>query len=198
MSPSPKERVNPYNLKPKLNMQRNKPMRKHVQLTTLILLPLAIIGCGGDATDSTGAPTDAVVEINQEDIVMTAPAVEEAPAAATTPTSPAVPGIPGAAPTSPTGQSQEEQLLSSMTAAEKADYEKQMEGINSSAEGETANFSIIRNDVQAAVESYYDDNRKLPSSLQVLVSEGYLSAIPRLPKGKSIRIDGKTLEVTVE
>jgi hypothetical protein len=62
---------------------------------------------------------------------------------------------------------------------------------------EKATHAILIGDVQQALEWYVGDHKELPENLQVLVDKKYLPRMPFVPKGKVLRINGKTLEVTV-
>ena len=167
-----------------------------VAISSIFLLT----GCGDNPEEDTS------VSIEEEDVVMTqqdlvvegtaAPAPAPVPGTPTPPvpgasTAPPVPGAPQAATSA-------NDPTAFMTPFEKEEYKREQDEMKEAVEAETANFSIIENDVQAAVEAYYTDYNKLPANLADLVKGEYLSSIPRLPAGKSLRIDGKTLEVKVE
>ncbi len=167
-----------------------------VAISSIFLLT----GCGDNPEEDTS------VSIEEEDVVMTQQdlVVEAtaAPAPAPVPETPP-PSVPGATttppvPGAPQAATSANDPTAFMTPFEKEEYKKEQDAMREAVEAETANFSIIENDVQAAVESYYTDYNKLPANLADLVKGEYLSSIPRLPAGKSLRIDGKTLEVKVE
>lgn len=131
------------------------------------------------------------LELDEQDVVMTA---EEAAVAA--PAAGAPPGAPAAP--EPDPDKAEAAAVAQMTPREKAEYEERVKPLMEAAEIESANHSILLGDLQQAVESYQFDTGKLPANLGVLVKEGYLDRIPRIPAGKKVRINGATMEVTLE
>ena len=154
---------------------------------------LLLVGCGG----SEGGTGDAAsnfqsVTPDYQDVVISTdsdPAEVEAAAA---------PPPPGEVAPPPVVEDTEQQRLSRMTARERAEYDEQMKAINESKATESANHSVLLGDIRQAVENYHLDHRALPSDMRVLVQKGYLQAMPRIPAGKKLRIDGTTLEVTLE
>ncbi len=152
-----------------------------------VLGVLVLCGCGGGS----GGKVE-TVRADFDDVVMDASGVEPAEEAAPVP-------VPGDAPPAPEAAANgEAALLATMTVREKQELEEKNRPIIEAAQTEAANNSILLNDVQKAVEEYHFDNRKPPASLAELIKGGYLEAVPKIPAGKKLRIDGKTLRVILE
>jgi len=159
------------------------------KIQTIFVSSIAVcllIGCGGEDENA--------VSLEMEDVVMEVPASgPAAPAAPATqpdpnapPPVPAVPPVPGSTPQKVAEPSPTQQIPS----------EKVEAAINASKakEGDTALIYVL----QVAVEAYYEDNGSLPSDINQLLKSKHLKALPNMPTGKTVRIDGVTLEVTLE
>ncbi len=154
-----------------------------------VALTLAFCGCDGDGA---GSKVD-TIEANFEDVVM-----DEADAKAAESEVPAAP--PGEAPPTPEGEGTagDAALLADMTERERKEFEEKMKPITEAAEVESQNNSVLLGDIQQAVEDYHFDNNKPPTGLADLIKGGYLDFVPKIPEGRKLRIDGKSLEVTLE
>lgn len=163
-------------------------------------------GCGGQAPPaaSNAAPQDKEEKLDVADVVLDTAGAEtsgapadDAPPPPAPGDIPPVPGQPAATAQAPT-QTAAERLLANMTPAERADYDETQKGIKKSADTEASSNSVLVSDLQRAVEDYYADNRKLPAGIAELIKAGYLAETPRIPAGKKVRIDGKTMQVVIE
>ena len=142
--------------------------------------------------------SETVQVLDHADVVMDGESLPPAEAAA----DPTAPPPPGGAP--PEGLTEaksgltDEEMMAKMTPAEKAAFQEEMKSIWDSAEGEAQSNAVLIGDIQQAVEDYHTDKLKLPANLAELLQEGYLEYLPKLPAGKKLKIDGKTLAVTLE
>ncbi len=158
-------------------------MKKLQHIFTPVILVGLLCGCGGDDEEA--------VELAMEDVVMEVPASPpDAPAAAPDPNAP--PPVPDVPPVPGTGAPKEEEAAAPSTiSSEKVEA---VVTTNVAKEGDTVMLQVI----QMAVESYFEDKGALPSSIDDLLKSKHLQALPKLPAGKTVRIDGTTLEVTLE
>ncbi len=154
---------------------------------------LSLSGCGG----GDGKQVD-TVQPDFNDVVMDQADAKTAEAEA--PASTEIPLAPGEAPPAPegAGTAGDAALLADMTERERKEFEEKMKPIKEAEATESANNSVLLNDIQQAVEEYHFDNKKPPAGLVDLVRGGYLQSVPKIPAGKKLRIDGKSLEVTLE
>jgi len=91
----------------------------------------------------------------------------------------------------------QEETLARLKGEAREKYLADIKMFEESTQLEKATHAILIGDVQQAVEWYVGDHKELPENLQVLVERKYLTRMPFVPKGKALRINGKTLEVTV-
>lgn len=156
---------------------------------------VALSACGPAAE---GDPDKAMV-LDHADVVIDAATEESSDAAA--PADPAAPPPPGGTPeglvAAETGLTDEDRMAR-MTPAEKAAFKEEMQGIWDSAKGEEQTHSVLIGDIQQAVEDYHFDNLKPPTNLGQLYQGGYIGYLPKIPAGKKLKIDGKSLKVTIE
>jgi len=141
-----------------------------------------LTGCGKDDPNA--------VELEMEDVVLDIPANNgDGPAIELDPDTPPPPPPPPPPPGTETEKKEEVTSLSVPPEKVEASVNR-----NLSKEGDAGLVYTI----QVAVESYYAQNRKLPESIKGLVKAGHLETFPIVPPGKKVRIDGKTLIVTIE
>lgn len=160
-------------------------MKKLQAIFTSCLACALIVGCKSEDKNA--------VELDLQDVTMDVPANDgSAPVEQTVdngggppaPEPPPPPRDPNEAPAdegSPSEPAIPREKVESLINASKA------------AEGDAGLILLL----QSAVESYHRENRSLPTDLRALVKSGHLEAFPIVPKGKKVRINGKTLQVTV-
>ncbi len=171
-----------------MNTEGENSRLKGVVMGILIVALMACGGCGGDGGDKVET-----IQADFDDVVM-----DEADAKAAKEAAPQPP--PGEAPPAPDGEGAngDAALLADMSERERQEFEEKMKPITEAAEIESQNHSVLLGDIQQAVEEYHFDNKKPPAGLADLVRGGYLDSVPKIPAGKKLRIDGKSLEVTLE
>ncbi len=158
-------------------------MKKLHFIATACLAGCLLAGCGEEDTNA--------VALELEDKVLEVPANDGGgPSKVVDPSAP--PPIPEAPPVPGTGapKKNEDAGMAEIPA------EKVEASVNASKaqEGDAGLIYAI----QQAVEGYYEVNKSLPPDISELVKSGFLATYPIAPKGKKIRINGKTLEVTIE
>lgn len=163
-------------------------MKKTLLLSTCPLLML-FSACSDPAA---GGNRETAVVPNFEDVVMVAEAAENAPAEAPSDLPPPE-GV-----VAPESGLSDEEKMARMTERDRAKYKEEMQAVWDAAKGEESTGAAFLGDIQQAVENYHFDNLKPPASLADLYKGGYLTYVPKIPAGRKLRIDGKTLTVTLE
>ena len=157
-------------------------MKKLKHLFTSCLVAALFCGCGGDDENA--------VEVELEDVVLDIPASGAgAPAPAVDPGAPPAPPPPPPVPG--TEKKKKEEAPVAEIAPEKVEASVKA---NMAKEGDSALIYVI----QEAVEAYFEDKGELPANVNELLKSKHLKALPNLPTGKKVRINGTTLEVSLE
>lgn len=92
----------------------------------------------------------------------------------------------------------EEDELARLKGSAREEFLEYVLATRESIKAEQETNAILIGDVEAAVERFQFKFQRLPTNLQEMVDHDCLYGVPYVPEGFRLRINGKSLEVTLE